>query len=138
MNLSRRVLKKVSSHAESTYPEECCGLLVALASNTTVTEAVPMKNSAESKTNRYFLDPMKFIRADQSISKRGKLVVGIYHSHPDHPAAPSEYDREHAIPNMFYLILSVSKGKAKEAGAWILADDQTIFNEEPVRLLKDR
>jgi proteasome lid subunit RPN8/RPN11 len=134
--LEQQVLKKIRALAEKAYPEECCGLLVTTLQSKTVTDAVPMRNSAESRTNRYLLDPLEFMRADDEVSKKGGIVAGIYHSHPDHPPIPSEYDREHAFPGLFYLILSVSKGRAEEARAWILAPNQTIFNEEPLQVAK--
>jgi proteasome lid subunit RPN8/RPN11 len=82
------------------------------------------------------IDPQDQLKVEKDARQRGLEVLGYYHSHPDHPARPSNYDREHAWPWYSYVILAVEKGEAKELTSWVLAEDRSGFAVEPVELLK--
>ena len=71
------------------------------------------------------------MRAELEAGRRGLDVLGFYHSHPDHPAEPSEYDREHALPGYVYVIVAVDNGGAGEVKSWSLSPDRTAFAPEP-------
>jgi len=88
----------------------------------------------DSPQNRFSVAPKDVIDADRAAQARGLDVVGWYHSHPDHPARPSEYDREHAWPWYSYIILSVAKGTAAEMTSWRLQDDRAAYTQERVQL----
>src|SRR6266498_3025684 len=92
----------------------------------------PMQNvfDPEQQRRRFAVDPLALIKAEKSASAEGKLVLGFYHSHPDHPARPSEFDREHAWPWYSYVIVSVQKGEPENLTAWVLKDGRTSFDPE--------
>src|SRR6202035_5975735 len=86
----------------------------------------------DSRHNRYVISPETILAAQKEAWARGLEIVGYYHSHPDHPARPSDFDREHAWPGLSYLIVSVEQGKVAAARSWRLADDRQRFDEEVV------
>lgn len=125
---------RVRTHAEAGYPDEVCGFLLGsmdLPSRAfTVREIRAAVNRRGSRTSRrYRIDPGEYRTAEREAERRGLELIGIYHSHPDAPARPSEYDREHAWPNSAYLIVSVQGGRAGELRTWLLAEDRSCFEE---------
>ncbi|HUI43178.1 MAG TPA: M67 family metallopeptidase [Terriglobia bacterium] len=146
-------LEAIHRHAEAEYPAECCGILLGETSSETkrVTEVVPLANlrhdpdrgqallplddpGRETERNRFLIDPREQLRAEKDARARRLTVLGYYHSHPDHPARPSEYDREHAWPWYSYLIVSVEAGRARNTRSWVLADDRSSFEPEALEL----
>jgi proteasome lid subunit RPN8/RPN11 len=126
-------LRAIGRHGEATYPEECCGFLIgrANAETTTVERLLPVDNERQdSRHNRFVINPETVLAAHKEARAAGADVVGYYHSHPDHPSRPSDFDREHAWPGLSYLIVSVQKGHAADARSWRLADDRERFDEE--------
>ncbi|MGH7572158.1 MAG: Mov34/MPN/PAD-1 family protein [Gemmatimonadota bacterium] len=123
----------IRGHAETGYPREVCGFLLgtmdAAARHFSVREVRPAVNRRGEGGRRYRIDPEDYRAAEHQAAERGWEVVGIYHSHPDAPARPSEYDREHAWPNSAYLIVSVEAGEAEATTAWLLAEDRSGFDE---------
>ena len=116
--LPREVLRDLRRHAEDAYPEECCGLLIGTPEGR-VTRAVPIPNvDPGDKTAGYTLAPLAFRDAERAAERAGDVVLGVYHSHPDHPPEPSARDQECAWPDYVYVILSVVAGKAGEIRAW--------------------
>ena len=117
IRLSRAQLDAIHQHGERTYPEECCGVMVGTsqAECTTVARLVEVDNRREDehRHNRYLIEPRTVLEITRSARDEGLDIVGYYHSHPDHPARPSEFDRDHAWPNISYLIVSVCRGKVK-------------------------
>ena len=101
-----------------------------------VTEVVAAGNErTDSARNRYLIDPFAYIKIERDADKRGLQVLGIYHSHPDVAARPSQFDLDHAWPNLSYLIISVCKGKTVETNSWLLREDRSQFDQEPVEVL---
>lgn len=126
-------LEAIGRHGEATFPEECCGFLIGRASDetTTVERLLPVENERQdSRHNRYVIHPETVLAAHKEARAAGADVVGYYHSHPDHPSRPSEFDRDHAWPGLSYLIVSVQKGRAADARSWRLTDDRERFDEE--------
>jgi proteasome lid subunit RPN8/RPN11 len=128
-------LARIRAHGEAAYPEECCGVLIGRegkdGDSAVVTRIQAADNErAESRHNRYVISPQALLRAQREARASGLDVVGYYHSHPDHPARPSEFDREHAWPGTSYVIVSVEKGRAVDCRSWRLRDDRTAFEEE--------
>lgn len=123
-------------HAEEAYPHECCGFL--LGGEEEGVKIVRRVRAAanqrdDSPQNRYLIDPREFMNVDREARAAGCEIVGIYHSHPDHPARPSEFDREHAWPYYSYIILSVEQGKVVAGYSWLLDDNRGTFQEESVK-----
>jgi proteasome lid subunit RPN8/RPN11 len=140
VKISRQLLNQIHRHLESGYPNESCGVM--LGKNSVVTEIVSADNQrtgqpstgTESARNRYLIDPLAYIKIERDADKRGLQVLGIYHSHPDVAARPSQFDLDHAWPNFSYLIVSVCKGKAVESNSWLLREDRSQFDQETVEI----
>ncbi|MCW5874384.1 MAG: M67 family metallopeptidase [Anaerolineales bacterium] len=132
------ILEAIHAHGVASYPEEGAGFLLGrvdgeqregvaiyVASNT---------REAAARPRRYLLAPHDLLRAEQVAEPQGLQVIGIFHSHPDHPNRPSEFDREWALPWFSYLITNVQNGAATETRSWRLQDERKFFDEEPITL----
>ena len=129
--LSASVIDRIRAHGRETYPNECCGALIGR--DGTVSEILPLPNTTEEGPRRRFLvRPADYRAAEERAVEREQALVGFYHSHPDHPARPSQYDLDHAWPSFSYVILSVRGGEAKELRSWRLRDDRSQFDEETI------
>lgn len=140
LSLPPSFLEAVRRHAEASYPEECCGVLIGVGEGerTRVVRVVAVGNEREeSRNSRYLISPETVLAAHKEARTLGCDVIGYYHSHPDHPARPSEFDREHAWPGVSYLIVSVEKGRQVDARCWRLADERDAFSEELLELAAD-
>ncbi len=125
----------IRSHGQQEYPYECCGVLLGKIDSEgrkTVKLALPISNARDEaeKHNRFTITPEEMLRCELKAQREGLEVLGFYHSHPDHPAEPSAYDRENAWPFYSYVIVSVRNGKARELKSWELRADRKKFNEE--------
>jgi proteasome lid subunit RPN8/RPN11 len=130
LTLPQTIAEKIRRHAESEYPEECCGILLGgvTSAEREVIEARACANAAppEARRTRYAIAPADLIAAQRAARERGLAVIGFYHSHPDHPAEPSATDRaEAAWPDSIYLIVAVSAAGAGEMSAFELSGDGT-------------
>jgi proteasome lid subunit RPN8/RPN11 len=92
---------------------------------------------ADSPANRYQVSALVLFRAEQALEAEGLDVVGYYHSHPDHPSCYSDFDRDHALPAMSYLIVSVVGGRVAGEQSWRLRDDRSAMTEEPIFIEED-
>ena len=123
----------IRAHGQETYPHECCGAM--LGTDGVVLEACPLPNTTEEGPRRRFLvSPQDYRAAERHATDQGLELLGFYHSHPDHPARPSQYDLDHAWPVFSYVILSVREGAAQELTSWRLRADRSSFDEEPIAL----
>ena len=128
LSLAASVVGAIRRHGEETYPHECCGALVG--GDRRVVATVPLPNTTEEGPRRRFLvRPSDYRLAEQQASVLGGELLGFYHSHPDHPARPSQYDLDHAWPTFAYVIVSVASGSARDVTVWWLKDDRSIFEE---------
>lgn len=138
MIIARPVWDDIRRRLEAAYPEEGCGLLLGAAGEVTrVQGEYPVPNRRRfdgAAALRYLIGPDEFRGAAGTAAARGLELVGVYHSHPDVTAWPSDYDREHAWPWYEYLIVSVAGGGARELRAWRLRDDRSGFDEQPVTI----
>ena len=141
IKLGTLLLEDIKRHAEREYPHECCGLLIGRIEDDGRTRAVvetyPVANSweeGETMHRRMLIRPQDYMQAERRFSKEGLGVVGNYHSHPDHPAVPSEFDLKNLAPwpTMSYIVVSVVKGRAVGLRSWELAADRSRFNEEEI------
>lgn len=126
-------LARLQAHAEEGFPHEVVGILAGSRETWSVTEIVALRNErADSAHNRYKVSGLTLMRAEQALEARGLEIVGYYHSHPDHPSQYSDYDRDHALPNMSYVIVSVLAGEAVTTQSWRLTDDRSRMDEEEI------
>ncbi len=146
LQISASQLQIIAAQAEGTYPQECCGLLLGQISVglCQVRQVWPMVNAwndqiaadlgmdcSHGKGDRYWIDPAEMLQAMRKARSRSQEIVGVYHSHPDHEAVPSECDRQLAWPDYVYLIVSVNQGGAIAHNAWML-DDHHTFQSVPL------
>lgn len=126
-------MQQIRAHGAEAYPHECCGALLGIdgAGGRVVKKLFPLENRHEdSPGNRFLLTAEDVRRAERVAAESALELVGWYHSHPDHPARPSEYDREHAWPWYSYVIVRVDAGMPQELTSWRLADDRSGFLPE--------
>lgn len=123
----------MKAHARQTYPEECCGILLGTieGDKKIVHDALAIDNSSEQqRTRRFIITPEDYRNAEALAARKGLDVLGFYHSHPDHPARPSQFDLEHAFPWWSYVIIGVEHGKPSAMSSWMLQEDRSRFDEE--------
>jgi len=142
--------EKIRAHGAETYPHECCGALLGRDSSAIldsdrgkgvpspareILELFPLVNRRDdSPRNRFSVTAEDVRAAEKAAAEQGHEVVGWYHSHPDHPARPSEYDRDHAWPWYSYIIVSVQNGVPQEMTSWRLNDDRAEFRPEGIEI----
>jgi proteasome lid subunit RPN8/RPN11 len=148
--ISGHLAEKIRLHGAETYPNECCGALIGRDSTLVknrrddgeelvipreVVALFPLANShGESPRNRFSVTPDDVRRAEVAARNQEMEVIGWYHSHPDHPARPSEYDRDHAWPWYSYIIVSVQNGAPQDMTSWRLNDDRQEFSPEGIEI----
>jgi proteasome lid subunit RPN8/RPN11 len=129
-------IHQIRTEGESAYPNECCGAFIGTedGDHRVVDHLRPLKNSFEpgEQFHRFRLDPLELAQVEKEAGQKKMLVLGFYHSHPDHPARPSEYDREHAWPFYSYVITSIEKGEAAIMTSWTLDEETEQFNPQEI------
>ena len=121
----------IRRHGRDAYPHECCGALIGC--DRVVTEALALPNAtAEGPRRRFLVRPVDYQAAERRAAERGGELLGFYHSHPDAPARPSQYDLDHAWPAFAYVIVAVANREPGSLTSWRLRDDRSQFDEEPV------
>ena len=129
LHVTRAVNEEIRRHGAETYPHECCGALYGADGVVTATLALP-NTTDEGPRRRFLVRPQDYQEAERRASELGAELLGFYHSHPDHPARPSQYDLDHAWPFFSYIIVSVRNGAAEAMTSWRLRDDRSAFDEE--------
>jgi proteasome lid subunit RPN8/RPN11 len=133
IELSSAARKIMLAHLERAYPEEGCGFLVGPLpldgrNPERIEEAVPSANvKQEDRTHRFLIPTEEVARMERSLEGTGRAILGYYHSHPDHPAFPSAFDRDHAWPWYVYLVISVAGGRVIELNAFQLDPNREGF-----------
>jgi proteasome lid subunit RPN8/RPN11 len=149
LRIGNEHLESIRQHGARDYPSECCGILLGKTEGDAkqVREVVPLANlrhdpsraqellplhdpGRETEKNRFLIDPLEQLRVEKDARARGLEVLGYYHSHPDHPARPSNYDRDHAWPWYSYVIIAVEQGAPKDLTSWVLAENRSTFGAE--------
>jgi proteasome lid subunit RPN8/RPN11 len=137
VRLSAAQRAEIDAHAAQTYPDECCGILLGReADGARVVERLkPLDNQwdAGERRRRFLITPQDMLQIQREADRRGEVLIGFYHSHPDAPARPSEFDREHALPWHSYLIAGVVNGTVETLTGWQLHDDRAAYDEVEVR-----
>ena len=131
-----RLIEQINAHVEKAYPEEGAGFLIG--NDGRVERILPLENSREdgARHNRFLITPEDYLQAELTADRLGLSLIGVFHSHPDHPNQPSEYDREWAQPFFSYIITTVNEGKAFESRSWKLLEDRSKFEEETIEISK--
>ncbi len=136
--IPRKILKQIEAYGERSYPEEGAGLMLGKeeGASRTVDYLIFLDNAREdsARHNRYLITAEDMLKGEMEADKRDLSILGIFHSHPDHPNQPSEFDQEYAIPWYSYLITSVHQGQAGESRCWRLQDNQGGFDPEEIVL----
>jgi proteasome lid subunit RPN8/RPN11 len=134
ISIPGKVLREIWEHGESAYPEEGAGVLIGRAEGDIrfVDQILPLSNQFETELRhrRYMITPEDMIDAEEFADDRGLEIIGIFHSHPDHPAQPSEFDRDRALPWYSYIITSVHNRNAVESRSWRLTEERKFREEE--------
>ncbi len=138
ITLQADLLYGIEAHGEETYPNEGAGFLLGRTeeSGMVIASILPVDNKreAEAQHNRYQLTPHDFTQAELEAARRDLDLVGVFHSHPDHPARPSQFDLDYALPHFLYLITSIQQGRAVETTAWQLRPDRSAFDQDDLEI----
>ena len=136
LSISKELAERIRAHGAETYPHECCGALLGRDNELReILGLFPLINRRDdSPRNRFSVTAQDVLDAEKSARQQGLDVVGWYHSHPDHPARPSEYDRDHAWPWYSYVIVSVAQGQPQDMTSWRLNDDRQQFSPEGIQI----
>jgi proteasome lid subunit RPN8/RPN11 len=137
LQISKDVLRRIYAHMEETYPHECCGLIIGtMKGKLRVAETSRRCGNlnTERAVDRYELDPQDMLAVQKEFQDGPLDIIGIYHSHPDHPSRPSQFDTDHAWPGWSYMIASVVHGKVTGAQSWELNESERRFDEEPMEI----
>lgn len=134
VNLEQALQHRIFEQMEGTYPNEGGGFLLGhvVDGDVVIKDITQVENVFEEaeQYHRYAMTPQDWMRLEDEADEKRLTLVGYYHSHPDAPAIPSVYDRDHALPNFVYVITSVQQGKAVDMRVWQLQADRTAFNDE--------
>jgi proteasome lid subunit RPN8/RPN11 len=138
--LSDALRRRIESEGAAAYPNECCGILVGLdvgggSEKRRIVDRLEAGTNvfeADEQYHRFSIDPRQQMMAERAAEAEGKVVLGFYHSHPDHPARPSEYDREHGWPFYSYVIVAIAKGKPADMTSWVLDEKTNQFVAQPI------
>ncbi|HEV2836545.1 MAG TPA: M67 family metallopeptidase [Pyrinomonadaceae bacterium] len=137
ITIAEKQLGEIREHGVRDYPYECCGLLLGRfrAGGKFVTETYAISNAREesAKRNRFLITPEELMKGERYARQHDLEVVGFYHSHPDSPAVPSQYDLEHAWPTYSYIIVSTSADRANDLFSWEQEPDRSRFNQEEIK-----
>jgi len=132
----------IKAESENSYPNECCGIIFGICDSygeKTIKSCSPISNKSEDgeQYHRFLITPEDMMKAELKARELKLDILGFYHSHPNCPAQPSEYDREHALPFYSYVIVSVLDGEAAEITSWELSEDRSLFNKEKIIELEE-
>lgn len=134
--LPSKLARQIEQEGSAAYPNECCGIMYGRDSAegrlVEVLEPVPNAYDEVERYHRFLISPLQLMQAERKAGNEGRLVLGFYHSHPDHPARPSETDRQHAWPFYSYVIVSIGKGEPLDMTSWILNDATETFARQDI------
>ncbi|MBE9531284.1 MAG: M67 family metallopeptidase [Proteobacteria bacterium] len=141
INISKDIYDEMVVHVKGGYPNECCGALLGKvakdeAGTKSVDQAHALTNINEERSaDRYEIDPLELLKVEKEASKNGLVVVGFYHSHPDHPDEPSGFDRERAWPDYSYVIIAVEGGVNIKTRSWTFTEMEAPFEAEEMNII---
>ena len=135
LKIREELLRRIHAHSVETYPYECCGALLGRDGDSSreVLDLLPLENRRnDSPRNRFEVTPGDVLLAEKTARQQNIELLGWYHSHPDAPARPSEFDREHAWPWYSYIIVSVQQREPRDTTSWRLRDDRSAYDSESI------
>jgi proteasome lid subunit RPN8/RPN11 len=138
IKIEKGLIKKIKENGEKTYNAECCGAILGKPYNGTyiITELLEFNNErSDNRERRYLISPKQYMQSERIAEEKKLDLLGFYHSHPDHPAIPSQFDTEHAFPNFIYMIVSIQKGEAGDLTSWKLFEDRNGFEELEMNII---
>lgn len=134
ITLTPEQVRAIEAHGEETFPNECCGFMLGTSDtdDKTIVELMRAYNEFEEqeKYHRFLITPEAYMRGEKYARAKGLDIMGFYHSHPNAPARPSQYDLDHAWPWLSYVIVSIMDGKADAMTSWVMKEDRSAFTEE--------
>lgn len=136
LKMSQQFIERITEHLEGAYPEEGAGFLLGVDGEVREILALPNAREDEARHNRYLITPEDYLNAELKADTLGLSLIGVFHSHPDCPNVPSEFDREWAQPFFSYVITRVDHGKAVSHRSWRLAKDRSKYEEEELEIVK--
>lgn len=128
-------MDEMKIHAQEGFPHEVVGILAGHRDTNEVHAVTLLVNERAETHNRYKVSALRLMKAERELESQNLEIVGYYHSHPNHPAQYSQFDRDHALPNMSYVILSIQDGAFQEALSWRLLDDRTAMRAESITII---
>jgi proteasome lid subunit RPN8/RPN11 len=135
--LPSSLARQIEKDGQAAYPNEGCGALLGrdVGDRRLVERLEPLGNAfAESQQHhRFSIAPLELMRVEKAAALEGRMVLGFYHSHPDAPARPSEYDREHAWEYYSYVIVSIARGRAVDMTSWVLDGQTRRFERQEIQ-----
>ena len=140
VRLAESLAEEIRRHGEGAYPAECCGVLAGRVAADGVKDVVRLEPAVNRRTDdphRYLIAPDDLRRLEGALRSEGLEIVGYYHSHPDHPAAPSVFDAEHAWPWYSYLIVRIDRGRGADLTSWVLDDELPRMHPESLDVLSE-
>ena len=134
LKIKSELVERINKHIEAAYPGEGAGFL--LGTDGDVNEVLPLDNAREEEArhNRFLITPEDYLKAELKAAGLGVDLIGVFHSHPDCPNVPSEYDREWAQPYFSYIISRVDQGKTVSHRSWRLVEDRSKYDEEEIEI----
>jgi proteasome lid subunit RPN8/RPN11 len=137
LRISTSLARQIEREGSAAYPNECCGIMYGHDSeqgrNVEQLEAVANVFDEHERYHRFSISPQQLMAAEKKAGDAGQLVLGFYHSHPDHPARPSEYDREHGWPFYSYVIIAIAKGQPGAMTSWVLDEATETFAQQQIQ-----
>jgi proteasome lid subunit RPN8/RPN11 len=134
LNISNQLIEQINAHVEQAYPEEGAGFLIGEEGKVKEILALSNAREDEARHNRFLIAPEDYLKAELKADNLGLSLIGVFHSHPDCPNVPSEYDREWAQPFFSYIITRVDNGKAVSHRSWRLVEDRSKYDEEEIKI----
>jgi len=140
LELTSALYQQIEQEGVRAYPNECCGIMIGhdmsdgACTRRIVERLEPMQNTwdAAEQRRRFSIDPLALMKAEKSAAADGQVVIGFYHSHPDHPARPSETDRQYGWPFYSYVIVSIAGGKPADMTSWLLDEQTESFTKQDI------
>lgn len=134
LTVSNDLIEQINAHVEEAYPEEGAGFLIGVEGEVKQILSLPNAREDEARHNRFLFTPEDYLKAEIKADSLGLNLIGVFHSHPDCPNVPSEYDREWAQPFFSYIITRVDRGKAVNHRSWRLVEDRSKYEEEEISI----
>ena len=136
LQLSSAFARQVEAEGARAYPNECCGIMFGIDRDgrRIVQRLLPVENTFDEgeRYHRFSISPQQLMAAEKEAAESGQLVLGFYHSHPDAPARPSEYDRQRAWPFYSYVIVSIANRQPIDMTSWLLDEQTGAFSRQDI------